>query len=117
MTGPADLDYLRHMLDAIDRIESFIGDASFDDFLDDELRHNAAIRQFEILGEAAGRVSAETSQGCPEIDWTAITGMRQRLIHGYLEVDLEVVWITAKQDLPELRDRLVRCIHSLSTTE
>lgn len=117
MTEPADLDYLRHMLDAVERIEAFVADTSFESFLDDELRHNATVRQFEVLGEAAGRVSPETCEICSEIDWSAVTGMRHRLIHGYLEVDLEVVWITATEDLPDLRTQIERCIRSLEADE
>jgi len=113
MTERVDLHYLRHMLDAIDHIDSFLEDTTLEDFLDDDLRHNATVRQFEVLGEAAGRVSSATCDLCSAINWSAITGMRHRLIRGYLEVDLEVVWATAKEDLPELRSQLEGCIQAL----
>lgn len=63
------------------------------------LHQNAAIRSLEIIGEAAGKVSAGTQAAHPEIPWREITGMRHRLIHGYGEVRLDLVWIA-------LRDRL-----------
>jgi uncharacterized protein with HEPN domain len=62
---------------------------------------NAAIRSLEVLGEAAGKVSAATQAAYPKIPWREITGMRHRLIHGYGEVRLELVWMV-------LQDRVGR---------
>jgi uncharacterized protein with HEPN domain len=72
-------------------------------FLASRLHQNAAIRSLEILGEAAGRVSATTRDAHPEIPWREITGMRHRLIHGYADVRLDLVWMV-------LCDRLNRLI-------
>jgi uncharacterized protein with HEPN domain len=60
------------------------------------------IRNIEIVGEAAGRVSTETTTRTPEIPWREIVGMRHRLIHGYLEVNLDTVWQVVERDLPAL---------------
>src|SRR5436309_5591282 len=62
-------------------------------FLKSRLHQNAAIRSLEVIGEAAGRVSAAIQAAHPEIPWREITGMRHRLIHGYGEVRLDVVWM------------------------
>lgn len=62
-------------------------------FLASRLHQNAAIRSLEVLGEAAGKVSAATQAAHPEIPWREITGMRHRLIHGYGEVRLDLVWM------------------------
>ena len=72
-------------------------------FLASRLHQNAAIRSLEVLGEAAGRVSAATRDALPEIPWREITGMRHRLIHGDADVRLDLVWMV-------LRDRLTRLI-------
>jgi uncharacterized protein with HEPN domain len=66
------------------------------------LHQNAVIRSLEVIGEAAGKVSAETRAANAAIPWSEITGMRHRLIHGYAEVRLDVVWAVATQRLPQL---------------
>ena len=89
------LDMLLAARDALEFVEGFDEAA----FLASRLHHNAAIRSLEIIGEAAGKVSAATQATNPEIPWREITGMRHRLIHGYAEVRLDLVWMV-------LRDRL-----------
>jgi uncharacterized protein with HEPN domain len=71
-------------------------------FLASRLHQNAAIRSLEIIGEAAGKVSAATQAAHPEIPWREITGMRHRLIHGYGDVRLDLVWIVLCDRLPPL---------------
>ncbi|HEY7246253.1 MAG TPA: HepT-like ribonuclease domain-containing protein, partial [Xanthobacteraceae bacterium] len=66
------------------------------------LHQNAAIRSLEVLGEAAGKVSAATQAAHPEIAWREITGMRHRLIHGYGEVRLDIVWMVLQDRLSPL---------------
>lgn len=71
-------------------------------FLASRLHQAAVIRALEVLGEAAGRVSRATVTAHPEIAWTEITGMRHRLIHGYAEVRLDIVWAVVRDRLPPL---------------
>jgi uncharacterized protein with HEPN domain len=66
----------------------------------------AMVRAIEIVGEAAGRVSAPTREAAPEIPWSLIVSMRNRLIHAYFDVDHEVVWKTAAEELPQLLPKL-----------
>lgn len=108
-----DTVYLQHMLDAIDRIEQYTDGLSKADFQRDELVQDGVIRQIEILGEAAKQVSEETQQRYEEIPWTDIVGMRDRLIHGYFNVDLDLVWETVQRDIPQLKAQLT-AIDSLS---
>jgi uncharacterized protein with HEPN domain len=77
-------------------------------FLASRLHQNAVIRSLEVIGEAAGKVSTATQAALPEISWRAITGMRHRLIHGYGEVRLDLVWTI-------LRERLGPLIATLET--
>lgn len=74
------------------------------------LHQAAVIRCLEILGEAAGKVSLETREAHPGLPWREMTGMRHRLIHGYAEVRVEVVWRVVREDLPEVITALERLL-------
>jgi uncharacterized protein with HEPN domain len=90
------------MLDAARAALSFTSDRTRDDLSEDLMLQFALVRALEIIGEAAARISEPTRTGHPEIPWTAIVGMRNRLVHGYFDVDLEIVWRTATESLPPL---------------
>jgi uncharacterized protein with HEPN domain len=94
--------YLRHILDAIQKIERYAA-VGHDEFVAESLRHDAAIRQIEIIGEAAKRLSAQVLSRRPEIPWRQVSGMRDVLIHNYMGVDLERVWNVIRADLPLLK--------------
>jgi uncharacterized protein with HEPN domain len=100
--GLRDPAYLEHMLGAIARIRGYVGRKRRTGFLRDALLQDAVIRNIEIVGEAAGRVSSGFAAAHPEIPWREIVGMRHRLIHGYLQVNLETVWQVVDRDLPAL---------------
>lgn len=93
--------YLEHIAQAISRIRSYVS-VSKKAFLADAMRQDAVIRQFEILGEAANRLDEKLKVARPEIPWRQIVANRNRLIHGYFQVNLEVLWATATKDLPAL---------------
>ena len=82
--------YVRHMLDAIARRRRHVKGVDRDEFESTEIIQDAVIRQLEILGEAAGQISRETSSRFPEIPWPSVTGLRHRLIHDYLGVEIIV---------------------------
>jgi uncharacterized protein with HEPN domain len=94
--------YLRHILDFISRIERYTA-AGEVAFRSDEMRQDAVARNLELIGEAAKRLSAETRSRVPGQPWLDIMGMRDRLIHGYSEIDMDVVWETARDDLAPLK--------------
>ncbi|MFA4973572.1 MAG: DUF86 domain-containing protein [bacterium] len=94
--------FFLHMLDSIGRIESYVGRMKEPAFIRDAKTQDAVIRQLEIIGEAAGRIPSNAVQDSP-IPWKAIVGMRNRLIHDYLGVDLAIVWKTVKSELPKLK--------------
>jgi uncharacterized protein with HEPN domain len=106
MTERDETVYVRHMLDAIDRIGQYIHGVTEDAFFSDSMLQDAVVRQLEILGEAAGRISAATCRTAPSIPWAEVTGMRHRLIHGYFEVDTAMVWQVATLDLVELMPKV-----------
>jgi len=74
---------------------------------------DALIRELEIIGEAAGRVSPDLSQAYPEIPWKEITGLRHKLIHDYFSVDLGIVWTTATKDVAEVRPLIEAVLQAL----
>ncbi len=105
-------DFLQHMLQAIERIEGYIEDHSEIYFLNTPLLQDAVVRNIEILGEASNNLMKrfpEFITAHPEVPWEAIYYMRNRIIHGYVSIDYELVWIVITKDLPELQNQLL-CI-------
>lgn len=98
--------YIRHILDSLRRIESYSKNLSHHKFISEPLFQDAMIRQLEIVGEATKRLSKEFIMIHPTIPWADISGMRNKLIHDYFGVDLEMVWKTVNEDVPELRKYL-----------
>jgi uncharacterized protein with HEPN domain len=101
-----DLAYIEHILDCIRKIKEFTGGLSLKDFSVNELVQDAVIRNIEIIGEASKKISSDTKQIYYEIPWKEIAGMRDKLIHDYLGVDVEVVWRTIKEDIPILEKQI-----------
>ena len=101
-----DLPYLRHILDAIGRIESYVSGVDEGDFLGNAEKQDAVIRQLQIVGEAAKRLSAELRAAHPDIPWREVAGMRDKLVHDYFGVDLRFVWVTVTEDIPDFKARI-----------
>jgi uncharacterized protein with HEPN domain len=99
-----DALFLSHMLAAIDRLAELMARTDRETFDGDWVIQNAVIRELEVLGEAAGRMSTEFVASHAEIPWREITGIRHKLIHGYFAVDLGVVWKTATENVPGVAD-------------
>ena len=102
-------DYLEHILEAIERIDSYLADADEAAFLNDRKTQDAVVRNFEIIGEAAHNIELYHSAFAaahPEVPWTVVYAMRNRVAHGYFKVDLEMVWKTIHADLPELHAQI-----------
>lgn len=97
-----DLIRLRHMLDAAYKARQFVQDRGRIDLETDEMLSLAIVRLLEIVGEAAAHISEPVQTSLPGIPWRQITGARNRLIHGYFDVDLDIVWAILQNDLPPL---------------
>ena len=94
------------MLRAARRIQSFVEGVDLEAFRDDELRQSAVVFQLLILGEAAKHVSEDVRTTHDRVPWSKMARMRDRLIHGYFDVDLEIVWTTATRDVSSLIEQL-----------
>ena len=97
-----DNAYLADILEAAKAARRFTSGVSREDFKANEEKYEAVNRKFEIMGEAARRLSPEALKTFPEIPWKLITSMRNILIHDYDDVDLDIVWDTVQRDLPPL---------------
>jgi uncharacterized protein with HEPN domain len=97
-----DLIRLQHMLEAGNDALQFAFGRGRTDLERDRMLALALIKALEIIGEAASKVSENFKSEHPEIPWLEITGMRNRMIHAYYDVNLDVVWQTIKSDLPDL---------------
>ncbi len=90
------------MLEAAREARTFVKGYARSDLDGNRMLVLALLKSIEIIGEAASRVTSEARAACPSIPWAAIVGMRNRLVHGYFDVDLDIVWATVDQELPDL---------------
>lgn len=103
---PDDRVRLRHMLDAAREAIAFTAGSSLKDFSANRMLALAVLKSIEIVGEAASRVSDETRKLLPGLPWNQMIGIRNRLVHGYFDIDYERVWTTVQDDLEPLATQL-----------
>ncbi|MCZ4409752.1 DUF86 domain-containing protein [Cryomorphaceae bacterium 1068] len=110
MSKREDLFLVQDMLESGQKIISYTSGYSYDDFINDEKTVDAVIRNFEIIGEAASRISEELKNSNDGIPWKQLKGYRNRLIHEYFGVDYRIVWEVIDENLPHV-------IHELKILE
>lgn len=88
---------------AMEAAEDFVNDCTFEEFTEDIKTQYAVIRALEIIGEAAKNIPEETRQDYPSVPWKDLAGIRDKLIHSYFGVNLEVVWLSVKEGIPEAK--------------
>jgi len=99
-----DAPYAMHILDAIASINRFCKGKTKEEFLANEMLREAVVRKLEIIGEASKRLSKGFKESVASAPWSRISGMRDKLIHGYAGVDFGIVWKVYKEDLPSLEE-------------
>jgi uncharacterized protein with HEPN domain len=97
------LDFVEDILDAIEKTELLIEGVSYEQFEADFRINFAVIRALEIIGEASKRLPDSLREKYPEIPWKGMAGMRDRIIHGYDNVDYQIVWEVVKKDIPAIK--------------
>lgn len=113
MNKKDDTVFLRHILDSSNKVEEYIGNVTETSFHQNTLIQDGVIRQIEIIGEAAGRISKALRDSYPNIPWQDISGMRNKLIHEYFGVNLQAVWLTATNDVPSLKKEVQKILSEL----
>ena len=101
-----DKIYIEHILQSIDRIEAYLNGKDHQSFSDDFMTQDAVVRQLEIIGEATKRISKELRNINPQVPWSDMAGMRDILIHDYIDVDIDIVWKTASESIIKLKSLL-----------
>lgn len=109
-----DSVYLRHILDAGARLESYLLGVGEATFLQQPLLQDGAIRQIEVIGEAVKQLSPQLRAQHSHVPWQDIAGMRDKLIHQYFGVDLDKVWLTATRDIPVLKQHVAEILAGLT---
>ena len=106
MTAIDDLTRLHHMQDAAREALAFMSGKTREDLANNRMLVLAVVKDLEIIGEAAGRISAEYRERHPEIPWSVMVGMRNRLTHAYFSIDLDIIWNTVMNNLTPLVEQL-----------
>jgi len=98
---------LHHILDAICEIENYIRDLTIDEFSGSSEKKFASVKQLEIIGEAASKITKETKSDHPDVEWIKIIALRNILVHEYYVIDEIIVWNIITEDLPKLKEQIV----------
>lgn len=102
--------YLSDIVEAADAIQRFISGVEIYDFLNDELRQSAVLQKLIVIGEAAARLPNSFREQHAEVEWRKIAAFRNIAVHSYFSVNFSIVWVTATQDVPDLRSKIVRIL-------
>ncbi|MHC1597099.1 MAG: HepT-like ribonuclease domain-containing protein [Methermicoccaceae archaeon] len=105
--------FLMDILEAIEKIERYTSSLSFEEFAKSEMVIDAVVRNLEIIGEASKRLPEDVRSKYSDIPWKRVVGFRNIVIHGYFDVDLEIVWVIAKERLVELKPKIERMLEEM----
>ena len=117
MSERADRDFLSDIREGIRRIHDYTLSMTYEAFLADSKTQDAVIRNLEIVGEATKNLSAGLRDRYPEVPWKAMAGVRDRLIHHYFGVNLDIVWQIITGELPQLAMQIDEILHSLQNND
>jgi uncharacterized protein with HEPN domain len=98
-----DSVYLHHIIDALLQIERYTDGVTYEEFLSNSLLQDGVIRQLEVMGEAARNLSEDLRNEYPKIPWRQMISLRNRMIHAYFNVNLQIIWEIIQGDIPNLK--------------
>ena len=102
--------YLQDIVEAINHIESYVQDTTRFQFETDRMRFDAVVRNLEVIGEAVKRVPDSIRENYPSVAWRKIAGLRDRLIHAYFDIDIEIIWDIVQSELPILKSQIQQIV-------
>jgi len=111
------LVFIKHILESINRIESFIKGVSEESFMNNEEKQSAVVRQLEIIGEAVKNIPLSFRKKYHHTPWSKIAGMRDKLMHHYFGVNLKIVWKVVKDDIPGLKENIKEILEKETNAE
>jgi len=103
--------FLKDILDAADKIEQFLGNMSYDEFMDNDLVSDAVIKNILVIGEAVKNIPDSLRISNPQIEWRKMAGMRDMLIHGYFTINYKIVWDVVKNKIPFLKVQIEQLLN------
>ena len=103
--------YLQDIVEAIKRIESYVQDTNRFQFETDQMRFDAVVRNLEVIGESVKRVPDSIRKNYPSVAWRKIAGLRDRLIHAYFDIDIDIIWDIVQSELPVLKSEIQRILN------
>jgi len=112
-----DIQRLKHILESIENIEIFTKNETFETFLENKILQFAVVKNFEIIGEAAYRITKELQLKNPHIQWDLIIKFRHVLVHDYYNIDLNTVWRAIGEKLNVLKINIEQLLKSIETNE
>lgn len=102
--------FIKDILEYMDRAEEYVNGYDFNSFIEDSKTCDSVLRCLEVIGEATKNVPDELRKSHPSVPWRDMAGMRDKVIHGYYVVDYEMVWLVVKEDIPEIRPKILKVI-------
>jgi uncharacterized protein with HEPN domain len=105
--------FLEDISERIDKINLYIEDMSYDEFVKDDKTVSACIREIEVIGEATKQIPKEITERFSDLPWSLMAKMRDKLIHWYFEIDEEIVWNVAKDKLPDIKIEIDKILESI----
>lgn len=105
-------DYLRDILDTMEKAQRFVENLSYEEFTEDDKTFFAVVRALEIIGEATKNIPDDSRKENPDVPWKDMAGMRDILIHDYFGVDMETVWLTVTEKIPEVKPLIQKMLEN-----
>lgn len=104
---------IKHILEAITRIEFITNSINFDQFFEDWIKQDAAIKNFQVIGEATKNLDEEIISKYPEVAWRQAKGMRNIVVHEYFGINIEYLWNTIQENLPTFKTQIEQILNDL----